>query len=128
MCCEMIFFFNRPAEILDGLRDFLSDNILATLSYILSFMQTIVRMLHHAAIIHEDVQYRIYDISINHKDTVQKLLTNVDPNFYRKLVKSFSRLDFVEVGKRFNYFCITFHACRTHETILAYVAEIRGCS
>ncbi|XP_033187616.2 lipid droplet defective isoform X1 [Bombus vancouverensis nearcticus] len=85
-----------PAEILDGLRDFLSDNILATLSYILSFMQTIVRMLHHAAIIHEDVQYRIYDISINHKDTVQKLLTNVDPNFYRKLVKSFSRLDFVE--------------------------------
>lgn len=123
-----MFFFNRPAEILDGLRDFLSDNILATLSYILSFMQTIVRMLHHAAIIHEDVQYRIYDISINHKDTVQKLLTNVDPNFYRKLVKSFSRLDFVEVGKRFNYFCIIFHACRTHETILACVAEIRGCS
>ncbi|XP_017788277.1 PREDICTED: uncharacterized protein LOC108570860 [Habropoda laboriosa] len=85
-----------PAEILDGLRDFLSHNILATLSYVVSFMQSIVNMVHHAAIIHEEVQYRIHDISINHKDTVQKLLTNVDPNFYRTFVRSFSRLSFVE--------------------------------
>ncbi|CAK9819447.1 ATP-binding cassette sub-family A member 13 [Anthophora plagiata] len=85
-----------PAEILDGLRDFLSQNILATLSYVVSYMQSIVRMIHHAAIIHEEVQYRIHDVSINHKDTVEKLLTNVNPNFYRTFVKTFSRLNFVE--------------------------------
>ncbi|XP_076548743.1 lipid droplet defective isoform X1 [Osmia lignaria lignaria] len=84
------------AEILDGLRDFLSEHILATLSYILSFTQSIVEMIHHAAIIHEDVPYRIYNISLNHKDTVQKLLTNVDPKVYRTFVRSFSRLNFVE--------------------------------
>ncbi|KAK9294638.1 hypothetical protein QLX08_010802 [Tetragonisca angustula] len=85
-----------PAEILDGLADFLSDNVLATLSYVISFMRIIVRMLHHAAVIHEDVQYRVYDISINHKETVEKLLTSLEPNAYRALVKSFSNLNFVE--------------------------------
>lgn len=84
---------------MDGLRDFLSDNVLATLSYILSSMNSIVRMLYQAAIVHEDVQHRIYDISTkHHKDTVQKLLTNVDSNFYRTFVKSFSRLNFLEVN------------------------------
>nr|XP_012136751.1 PREDICTED: uncharacterized protein LOC100878441 isoform X3 [Megachile rotundata] len=88
-------------EILDGLKDFLSDHVLATLSYILSFTQAIVKMIHHAAIIHEDVPYRIYNISLNHKDTVEKLLTNVDPNVYRTFMRSFSNLNFVEkfVGK-----------------------------
>lgn len=87
---------------MDGLRDFLSDNVLATLSYILSSMNSIVRMLYQAAIVHEDVQHRIYDISTkHHKDTVQKLLTNVDPNFYRTFVKSFSRLNFLEVNLSF---------------------------
>ena len=95
----MIFSY-RPAEILDGLTDFLSDNVLATLSYIVSFVRVIVRMLHHAAVIHEDVQHRVYDISINHKDTVEKLLANLDPTVYRALVKSFSDLNFVEVGNR----------------------------
>ncbi|CAL7936973.1 unnamed protein product [Xylocopa violacea] len=84
------------AEILDGLRNFLSDNVLATFSYIASFVQTIVRMVHHAAIIHEDVPYRIHNISIKHNDTVQQLLKDIDPNFYRTLVNSFSRLNFVE--------------------------------
>ncbi|XP_076760468.1 lipid droplet defective [Xylocopa sonorina] len=88
--------FQLSAEILDGLRNFLSDNVLATFSYIASFMQTIVRMVHHAAIIHEDVPYRIYDISLKHNDTVQKLLNDIDPNAYRTLVNSFSRLNFVE--------------------------------
>ncbi|OAD61200.1 ATP-binding cassette sub-family A member 13 [Eufriesea mexicana] len=89
------------AEIIDGLRDFLSQKVLAMLSYILAGMQITARLLHHVAVIHEDVQYRIYNISINHKDTVQKLLTNVDPNFYRTL-------NFVEEVRFKNpgdYFC-----------------------
>lgn len=92
---------------MDGLRDFLSEKVLAVLSYILAGMQMTVRLLRHIAVIHEDVEYRIYNISINHKDTVQKLLTNVDPNFYRTLVKSFSKLNFVEASKRWN-FCTRF--------------------
>lgn len=118
-----IFFFLKyrtiflcsPIEILDGLRDFLSENVLATLSYILSSMNSIVRMLYQVAIVHEDVQHRIYDISTkHHKDTVQKLLTNVDPNFYRTFVKSFSRLNFLEVNLSFpsleSYFAIRMYS------------------
>ncbi|XP_026675626.1 uncharacterized protein LOC108632621 isoform X2 [Ceratina calcarata] len=85
-----------PAEIFDGLRDFLSDHILAPMSYLFSYTRLMTKTLYHFGIIHDEAQQRIYNVSINHKDTVQKLLTNVHPNFYRTLIKSFSNLNFVE--------------------------------
>ena len=83
-------------EIFEALKNFLSENILATLSYALAFTQNLVRTVYHGAIIHEDLLHRIYNVSINHRDTVQNLLTNVDPNVYRTVVGSFSRLPFTE--------------------------------
>ncbi|XP_053973403.1 uncharacterized protein LOC128873691 isoform X1 [Hylaeus volcanicus] len=97
-------------EIFDRIRTLFSSKVLATLSYAFAFAQSIVKMVHHAAIIHDDLPYRLYDISLNHKDTVEQLLTKIDPNVYRTLVRSFSRLNFVEkfVNQDSNpedYFC-----------------------
>lgn len=94
----MIVGLYRSDEIFEALKNFLSENILATLSYALAFTQNLVRMVYHGAIIHEDLLHRIYNVSINHRDTVQNLLTNVDPNVYRTVVGSFSRLPFAEVN------------------------------
>ncbi|XP_043253492.1 retinal-specific phospholipid-transporting ATPase ABCA4 isoform X1 [Colletes gigas] len=84
-----------PPEILDGLRNFFSKNILDSLSYAFAFAQSIVRMAHHAAIINDDLENRLYNVSMNHRATVEQLL-KFDPNVYRTLLRSFSRLSFVE--------------------------------
>ncbi|XP_076176197.1 lipid droplet defective isoform X2 [Ptiloglossa arizonensis] len=80
------------------------------LGYTFYYIQSIVRMVHHAVVIHEDLPYRLYNISMNHKETVEKFLTDIDPNVYRTLVRSFSRLNFVEKfvendTKPAEYFC-----------------------
>nr|XP_033323682.1 uncharacterized protein LOC117218991 isoform X1 [Megalopta genalis]XP_033323683.1 uncharacterized protein LOC117218991 isoform X1 [Megalopta genalis]XP_033323684.1 uncharacterized protein LOC117218991 isoform X1 [Megalopta genalis] len=87
---------NLSPEVWKGLKDFFSDHILATLSYAFGFTQTVVRTIHHAAIVHEDLEHRLYRVSLNNKDVVEQLLNVVDPSAYRTLVRSFSRLNFVE--------------------------------
>ncbi|XP_076284763.1 lipid droplet defective isoform X2 [Lasioglossum baleicum] len=101
-----------PPEVWKGLKEFFSDRIIATLSYAFAFTQSVVRTVHHAAIIHEDLENRLYHVSLANKDVVQQLLTNVDPSAYRTAVRSFSRLDFVEKfveavtdAKPEDYFC-----------------------
>ncbi|XP_078047717.1 lipid droplet defective isoform X2 [Augochlora pura] len=87
---------NLSPEVWKGLKEFFSDHILATLSYAFGFTQTIVRTVHHAAIVHEDLEHRLHRVALNNKDVVQQLLNNVDPGAYRTVVRSFSKLDFVE--------------------------------
>ncbi|XP_076641439.1 lipid droplet defective [Halictus rubicundus] len=103
---------NLKPEVWKGLKEFFSDKILATLSYAFAFTQSVVRTVHHTAIIHEDLENRLYHVSLKNKDVVQQLLTSVDTSVYRTVVRSFSRLDFVEKfveavteAKPEDYFC-----------------------
>jgi len=60
-------------------------------------MDNIVQMTHHVAILHEETLNRLYEISKRHQNLVQKILINIQPTVYRTIMRSFSRLDFVEV-------------------------------
>ncbi|XP_024889665.1 ATP-binding cassette sub-family A member 13 isoform X1 [Temnothorax curvispinosus] len=88
--------FELAAEVFDGLRSFFSDNIVNSVTYIVSLMDNIVQMIHHVAIIHEETLRRLYEISKRHQNLVQKILTNFQPTVYKTVIRSFSRLDFVE--------------------------------
>ncbi|XP_011868082.1 PREDICTED: uncharacterized protein LOC105562133 isoform X2 [Vollenhovia emeryi] len=88
--------FELAANVFDGLRSFFSDNIVNAVTYIISLMDNIVQMTHHVTVTHEETLRRLYEISIKHQNFVQKILTNLQPTVYRTIVRSFSRLDFVE--------------------------------
>ncbi|KAG7198455.1 hypothetical protein KM043_005838 [Ampulex compressa] len=88
--------FELTAEVFDGLRDFFSDNIMNGITYISSSINNIIQTAHHVAIIHEEVPTRLYKTLKKHQDLVEKLFETVDPNVYRILLRTFSRLDFVE--------------------------------
>lgn len=92
------YLFFSAAEILDGLKSFLSKKILYNLSYLVSIMNNVVQMTHHVAIIHEELLIRFRNIVVNHQPLVEKILATVEPDVYRTIVNSFSRLDFVEVS------------------------------
>nr|XP_031839600.1 uncharacterized protein LOC116430078 isoform X2 [Nomia melanderi] len=87
---------NLDPEIEDGLKRFFSRNIANPLGFAIAYANIIVRTVQHAAIIHGDLEHRLYNISLNNKDTVQQLLTDVDPSTYRTFVQAFSRLDLLE--------------------------------
>ncbi|KAG5315958.1 ABCAD protein, partial [Acromyrmex insinuator] len=84
------------AEIFDGLKNFFSENIVNSVTYMISLMDNIVQMTHHVAILHEDTLRRLYEISKRHENLVQKILTNLQPIVYRTIIRSLSRLDLVE--------------------------------
>lgn len=67
------------------------------MTYIVSLIDNIVQMTHHVAILHNDTLRRLYEISKKHQHLVQKMLTNLHPEVYKTIIRSFSRLDFVEV-------------------------------
>lgn len=54
-------------------------------------------MTHHIAILHEETLTRLYEVSKKHQNSVQKIVTNLQPVVYKTIIRSFSRLDFVEV-------------------------------
>lgn len=58
----------------------------------------VVQMTHHVAIIHEELLLKLKNIVVNHQSVVEKILTTQDPEVYRTIIISFSRLDFVEVS------------------------------
>ncbi|XP_043481651.1 ATP-binding cassette sub-family A member 13 isoform X2 [Leptopilina heterotoma] len=84
------------AEILDGLKNFFSKKILYNLSYLVSMFDNVVQMTHHVAIIHEELLIKLKNIVVNHQPLVEKILTTQEPDVYRTIINSFSRLDFVE--------------------------------
>lgn len=63
----------------------------------MSLIDNIVQMSHHVAILHEDTLRRLYEISKKHQNLVQKMLINLQPAVYKRIIHSFSRLDLVEV-------------------------------
>lgn len=103
----ILFFVRRSPNALNEAKSLFSKVFLDGLGYTFYYIQSIVRMVHHAVVIHEDLPYRLYNISMNHKETVEKFLTDIDPNVYRTLVRSFSRLNFVEVNNR----CVSLRCC-----------------
>ncbi|XP_018348552.1 PREDICTED: uncharacterized protein LOC108752306 [Trachymyrmex septentrionalis] len=86
----------QAAEVFDGLKNFFSENLVNSVTYMISLMDNIVQMTHHVAILHEDTLRRLYEISKRHENLVQKILTNLQPTVYRTIIRSLSRLDFVE--------------------------------
>ncbi|XP_019697173.1 ATP-binding cassette sub-family A member 13 isoform X1 [Harpegnathos saltator] len=88
--------FELAAEVFDGLRNFFHENIVNSMTYIVSLMDNIVQMTHHVAVLHEDTLRRLYEVSRKHQDLVQQILTNLDSNVYRTIIRSFSRLDLLE--------------------------------
>ncbi|XP_028048892.2 uncharacterized protein LOC105837746 isoform X2 [Monomorium pharaonis] len=88
--------FELAAEVFDGLRGFFSENIVNSATYLISLTDNIVQMTHHVAIVHEETLQRLYDITKRHQILVQKIVTNLQPAVYRTMIRSFSRLDFVE--------------------------------
>ncbi|XP_035722982.1 uncharacterized protein LOC118441973 isoform X2 [Vespa mandarinia] len=84
------------AEIIDNLKYYFSEHIVNSLTYASSLIENIVRMTHHVAVIHSETERNIYEICKNHEELVQKILTNIDPIIYRTIIRSFSRLNFVE--------------------------------
>lgn len=87
----------RVAEVFDGLKHFFHENIVNSMTYVVSMIDNIVQMTHHVAVLHEDILRRLYEVSRKHQDLVQSILTTLDPNVYRVIIRSFSRLDFLEV-------------------------------
>lgn len=87
----------RAAEVFDGLRNFFHKSMVNSITYIVSMVDNIVQMAHHVAVLHEDTLRKLYEVSRKHQDLVQKILTNLDPTVYRTIIRSFSRLDFLEV-------------------------------
>jgi len=60
-------------------------------------IDNIVQMAHHVTILHEDGMRRLYEISKKHQDLIQRILTNLQPAVFKTVIRSFSRLDLVEV-------------------------------
>ncbi|XP_043289977.1 uncharacterized protein ldd isoform X2 [Venturia canescens] len=83
-------------EVLDGLRDFFPQNIMNVLTYVVSMSENVIRIIHHVAIIHEEIAERLYNVSLNNRATVNNILTTVNPEAFRTIVQSISRLDFTE--------------------------------
>ncbi|KAH0550173.1 hypothetical protein KQX54_017854 [Cotesia glomerata] len=83
-------------EILDNLRDIFPNKVMTTLTYLVSITESIVRMVHHVAIIHEELDERIYNVSKQHENTVKEMFSEIEPDIFRTIVKSFSRLDLAE--------------------------------
>lgn len=97
-CLYLIFYLIfRAANVFDGLRNFFSENIVNSVTYFVSLIDNIVQMSHHVAILHEDTLGRLYEISKKHQNLVQKMLINLQPTVYKRIIHSFSRLDLVEV-------------------------------
>ncbi|XP_029170086.1 LOW QUALITY PROTEIN: uncharacterized protein LOC114939826 [Nylanderia fulva] len=88
--------FELAANTFDGLKNFFSENIVNSVTYLVSLIDNIVQMSHHVAILHEDILRRLYEISKKHQNLVQKMLINLQPVVYKRIIHSFSRLDFVE--------------------------------
>ncbi|XP_076237165.1 lipid droplet defective [Calliopsis andreniformis] len=84
------------SNVLDALQNFFQQNILDTLGHILGFVENVAKIVHYVALLHEDLPHRIYNTSLNHKNTVQRLLTTMDPKAYRSLIRSFSSPEFAE--------------------------------
>ncbi|KAF7403454.1 hypothetical protein HZH68_006248 [Vespula germanica] len=84
------------AGIIDNLKHYFSEHIVNSLTYASSLIENIVRMTHHVAVIHLETERNIYEICKNHQELVQKILTNIDPTVYQTVIRSFSRLNFVE--------------------------------
>lgn len=61
-------------------------------------IDNVVQMTHHVAIIHEELLIKFKNIVVNHQSFVEKIFTTIEPNVYRTIINSFSRLDFVEVS------------------------------
>ncbi|XP_067204074.1 uncharacterized protein ldd isoform X2 [Linepithema humile] len=88
--------FELAAKVFDGLRDVFSEKIVNSMTYIVSLINNIVQMTHHVAILYNDTLRRLNEISKRHQHLVQKILTNLHPKVYKTIIRSFSRLDFVE--------------------------------
>lgn len=73
----------------------------------MSLIDNIVQMSHHVAILHEDTLRRLYEISKKHQNLVQKMLINLEPIVYKRIIHSFSRLDLVEVCNIYYVYCRT---------------------
>lgn len=86
------------AEVLDGLRDVFPKSIVNVLTYIVSMTENIIRITHHVAIIHEEIGERLYNVSFKHQKVVTEILTMMNPETYRTLIRSLSRLNFTEVS------------------------------
>ncbi|KAK2584735.1 hypothetical protein KPH14_007066 [Odynerus spinipes] len=84
------------AEVLDHLEHYFSENIVNTLTYINSIMENIVRVTYHVTLLYMETERNIYDICKNHQELIEKILTSIDPIVYRTIIRSFSRLDFLE--------------------------------
>lgn len=103
-CLYLTFYLIfRAANVFDGLRNFFSENIVNSVTYFVSLTDNIVQMSHHVAVLHEDTLRRLYEISKKHQNLVQKMLINLQPTVYKKIIHSFSRLDLVEVCKYLLY-------------------------
>ncbi|XP_050450054.1 uncharacterized protein LOC126850786 isoform X1 [Cataglyphis hispanica] len=88
--------FELAANVFDGLRNFFSENLVNSVTYFVSLIDNIVQMSHHVAILYEDILRRLYEISKKHQNLVQKMLINLQPVVYQRIIHSFSRLDLVE--------------------------------
>ncbi|KAL6258986.1 hypothetical protein P5V15_008908 [Pogonomyrmex californicus] len=88
--------FELAAEVFDGLRSFFSTNLVNSATYLVSLADNIVQMTHHVAVLHEEILKRFYEIFIKHHNLIQTILTNLQPTIYKTIIRSFSRLDFVE--------------------------------
>lgn len=88
--------FELTANIFDGLKNFFSEKIVNSVTYLVSLTDNIVQMSHHVAILYEDTLRRLYEISKKHQNLIQKMLINLQPAVYKRIIHSFSRLDFVE--------------------------------
>ncbi|XP_020291877.1 uncharacterized protein LOC109858741 isoform X2 [Pseudomyrmex gracilis] len=88
--------FELAANVFDGLKHFFSENLVNSMTYIVSLIDNIVQMTHHVTILHEDTLTRLYEISKHHQSLVQKMLIHLPPNVYTTIIRSLSRLDFVE--------------------------------
>lgn len=67
-----------------------------------------MQITHHVAVLHEETLRRLYEISKNHQNFVEKIVTNLQPAVYRTIIRSFSRLDFVEVCYIYYTICYIF--------------------
>ncbi|XP_063992095.1 ATP-binding cassette sub-family A member 13-like isoform X2 [Diachasmimorpha longicaudata] len=84
------------AEAFDGLGNIFSDKIMNMMTYLNSMMENIVRMVHHVAIIHEELQERLFRISKSHETLVNTILAELSPELFRNVVAGFSHLQQTE--------------------------------
>ncbi|XP_066598930.1 uncharacterized protein ldd isoform X2 [Prorops nasuta] len=84
------------AEIMDSLKSFFSENVVNSITYVVSLINNIVKITHHVAVVHENTLSNIFQVTKRHEALVKKMLINFTPVTYRAVIQSFSKLDFLE--------------------------------